>query len=453
MEENEVNNAGFNPAGNDGPKKKSIVPVVILVVLIAAICGVGYCAMGAKSPEKFFESVVAKTVSGIQSTNGEANYAFTLDLDVTEPEGTETPIVKVLNELTGKMTTEVGEDKFQVGFYVDRAGKVVGDIDVIATAEDNKAYVKLAPIVEEYVEYEYDEEETNVKEVIEAAKTAAEKIPEKRIAILNDELATLITKEQVSKEKATIEVDGKKVNATAYMYTTTYKEAREMLVKFADDLLANEEFLATFDNEKVKQNTIDSLNDLKEQYSEESEQDNSVLNLTVYATGLMGNKIVRSVCEITPAEVTEEDKPVTATVDIISEYDYNYSLVSGDSTINGTIHVNKESDKKYDVTVTAETEGYVVKAIVGVEELDGADIPDVSSLKTVKTEDLNTWTLLLNLMNSEAYKIYSEIFPEGMGDTDDYTSVEATPFDDEEDYDFEYDYDSDADDLLTVEDN
>jgi len=40
-------------------------------------------------------------------------------------------------------------------------------------------------------------------------------------------------------------------------------------------------------------------------------------------------------------------------------------------------------------------------------------------------------------MNSEAYKIYSEVFPQGMDSSDDYTSVEATPYGEEDNLDFE----------------
>ena len=125
-------------------------------------------------------------------------------------------------------------------------------------------------------------------------------------------------------------------------------------------------------------------------------------------------------------------------VDVISDKDFTYEALSGETNVKGTITIDEESTKKTNITVTAESEGYTVKAMVGVEKLDGADIPDVSTLDTVKTEDLNSWTLLLNLMNSEAYKIYSEVFPQGMDSSDDdYTSVEATPYGEEDNLDFE----------------
>ena len=440
MEENEVNNAVFNAAGNGEPKKKSALPVIIAIVLIAAICCCAYVAMGAKSPEKFFESVATKALSGVKESTGDANYAFTFDFDVTEPEGQETPIVKVLNELTGKITTEVGEDKFQVGFYVDRSGKLVGDIDVIATAEDNKAYVKLAPIVEQYVEYEYDEEETNVKEVIEAAKKSGEEIPEARLKILNQELANIISDEKASKEKATIEVNGKNVNTVAYSYTVTVKEAREMIKTFAENLLANEDYLATYTDEKEKKEIVDTLTNLKEEYGNDEDVTNlnDTIKCTVYTAGLAGKKIVRVSSEITPEKVSEDNPATSFVVDVISDKDFTYEALSGETNVKGTITIDEESDKKTNITVTAESEGYTVKAMVGVEKLDGADIPDVSTLDTVKTEDLNSWTLLLNLMNSEAYKIYSEVFPQGMDSSDDdYTSVEATPYGEEDNLDFE----------------
>ena len=428
--EEEVKNSEFNASGNGAPKK-SVLPVVICLVVIAAICCCAYFMMGAKSPEKFFETAISKALHNGNKAGADSNYVISLDLDVTEPEGANTPLVKVLNELTGKITTKVQDNSFEVGLYLDRAGKLVLDADVIATADDNKAYVKLAPIVEEYIEYEYEESEVNVKEAIDAAKQSTEEMPKERLEILNKELANLINKEKTSKESETIEVNGKSVKATAYIYKTTIKEAKEALSTMCDNLLNNEAYLATYD-EKGKEQITKTLEEYKESIANAGEENNNnPVTFKVYVTGLTGSKIVRVSYEVENLDAEFKNSIV---VDVLSEKEFAYVVTNqGEESIKGTITIDKESEEKVNVVVTAESQGYTVKAMATAEHLVDATIPEVSSLETVKMEDLNSFTLAIKLLGSEIYKIYTEVVPQ----QDATETVEAVPFDDTN-YQLEY---------------
>ena len=419
--EEEVKNTEFNASGNGAPKK-AVLPLIIAIVLIAAICCCAYFTMGAKTPEKFFKTAITKALSENNKANSNANYEVTLDVDVTEPEGQETPVVKVLNALNGKVTTKVTDNAFNVGIYVDREGKVVIDADVIATVDENKAYVRLAPIIDQYVEYEYEESELNVRETIEAARQSTEEMPKERLDILNREFTNLINPEKASKESETIEVGGKSVKATAYIYKTTVNDIKEALTGFCDTLLNSEEFMATYD-EKGKETIKESLEGYKETLADLTDTENPV-TFKVYVKGFTGSNIVRVSYEV---ENPEEGFTNSAVVDVLSEKEYAYTIKNRDEEeIKGTVTIDKESDEKVNVVVVADYEGYNVKIMATGTQLKEVTIPEVSSLETVKMEELNSWTLLANLLGSEAYKIYTEIMPAD----DSASTVEAVPFDD-----------------------
>ena len=251
-------------------KKKIILGIVAVIIIIAALMGILYFTTDMfKSEEALFYKHLANNVNFL----GKTSYSEAMEEARKEMEASR----ENAGEITAKITSNVAEAK-QVGTVLEK-GKITyniknvgkekksqGDItlnydgkDIITLnyLQNGEQYgIKVADAYDKYISVENN----NLKEVFQKLGINANNIPDKietvdYYELLNIDEATLkhikdtytevmkqnIPSESYSVEKnATIKIDGRDVNATAYKLTLTEEQTKNILIKVFETLKTDE---------------------------------------------------------------------------------------------------------------------------------------------------------------------------------------------------------------------
>lgn len=337
----EVKDNVQNDLVGNGKKKKMVVPIVIAaIVLIIVIGGVGYKTIS-NNPTNILKDSINNVYKDFKDELKEYDKKKK-DFDITKDS------LKISGniELTGDMFKDIKDDKISFTAGLDYANKLLeGEatlkedgkdlLNATVFTKDDKLYLKSNNLFDNtYYLDDFDfEEEFNLDE-FKTAMEEMENISTDDIDYLvkefKDALIKSLNKDEMTKEKETIEINDVSVKTTKISYNIDKNSTKELMSSLADILTENDEFISKLAKltDTEKSDIKDALKELKDK---DSYEDMPKGELNVYTTGIT-NKVVKV-----------ELKLDTVTVSYSDYKDNAYLLVS-----------EKNSDMKLEVIAKTE---------------------------------------------------------------------------------------------------
>lgn len=337
----EVQDKIQNDFPNEGKKKKMIVPIVIAAIaLILIIGGIGYKFIS-NNPTNILKDSINNAYKDFKDELKEYDKKKK-DFDITKDS------IKVSGdlELSGELFKDIKDDKilFTAGF--DYANKLIeGEatlkedgkdlLNATVFAKDNKMYLKSNNLFDntyELDDFDFDEE-FNLND-FEDMMSEMDNISTDDIDYLvkefKDALIKSLNKDEMTKEKETIEINDLSIKTTKISYNIDKTSTKELMSSLSDILTENDEFVSKF----AKLTDLEK-SDIKDAFKELKDKDNyedmPKGEINVYTTGVT-NKVVKV-----------ELKLDTVTMSYSDYKDNVYILVS-----------EKESNMKFEVIAKTE---------------------------------------------------------------------------------------------------
>lgn len=440
-------------------KKKIILGIVAVIIIIAALMGILYFTTDMfKSEEALFYKHLANNANFL----GKTNYSEAMKEAKKEIEASR----ENAGEITAKITSNDAEAK-QIGTVLEK-GKITyniknvgkekksqGDITLnydgkdIATLnylQNGEQYgIKVADVYEKYISVENN----NLKELFQKLGVNANNIPDKfetvdYYELLNIDEATLkhikdtyteVMKQNIPSEKnysveknATIKVNGRDINTTAYKLTLTEEQTKNILIKVFETLKTDEITLnlivdkynkviepykvmgmstTTTMAEISKENIVETINEAIEELNNTSASSINTMEIIAYGAKENTARIEMNVLkneatifslkvdmnkdenkgtqielitdEVTMKLTVEEGKEKTGVVLVASVDDVNMEFVISTENKNTTANINMESKgTKVELNIKDE-----------LKETNNVTIEDFSKENAVKLNDMS----------------------------------------------------------------
>lgn len=337
----EVKDNVSNDFTKNGKKKKMIVPIVIATIaLFLVIGGIVYKTIS-NNPTNILKDSINNAYKDFKDELKEYDKKKK-DFDITKDS------LKISGdvELTGDIFKDLKDDKISFEAGLDYANKLLeGEatlkedgkdlLNATVFTKDNKIYLKSNNLFDNtYLLDDFDFDSEFDLEDYELAMQEVNNISTDDIDYLvkefKDALIKSLNKDEMTKEKETIEINDLTVKTTKISYNIDKSSTKELLTSLSNILSENDEFLS-----KLAKMTDTEKSDIKDALKELKDSDNyddiPKGELNVYTTGVT-NKVVKT-----------ELKLDTITMSYSDYKDNVYILVN-----------EKESNMKLEVIATTE---------------------------------------------------------------------------------------------------
>lgn len=337
----EVKDNVSNDFTKNGKKKKMIVPIVIAAIaLFLVIGGIVYKTIS-NNPTNILKDSINNAYKDFKDELKEYDKKKK-DFDITKDS------LKINGdvELTGDIFKDLKDDKISFEAGLDYANKLLeGEatlkedgkdlLNATVFTKDNKIYLKSNNLFDntyELDDFDFDEE-FNLND-FEDMMSEMDNISTDDIDYLvkefKDALIKSLNKDEMTKEKETIEINDLSIKTTKISYNIDKTSTKELMSSLSDILTENDEFVSKF----AKLTDLEK-SDIKDAFKELKDKDNyedmPKGEINVYTTGVT-NKVVKV-----------ELKLDTVTMSYSDYKDNVYILVS-----------EKESNMKFEVIAKTE---------------------------------------------------------------------------------------------------
>lgn len=298
----EVQDKVQNDFTDNGKKKKIVVPIVVAAIaLILIIGGIGYKTIS-NNPTNILKDSINNAYKDFKDSLEEYDKKKK-DFDITKDS------IKVSGDLqlSGDMFKDIEDDKISFTAGFDYANKLLeGEatleedgknlLNATVWTKDNKMYLKSNNLFDNTYELDdFDfEEEFNLEE-LEDAMSEMDNVSTDDIDYLvkefKDALIKSLNKDEMTKEKETIEINDLSVKTTKISYNIDKNSTKELMTSLADILTENDEFIS-----KLAKLTDSEKSDIKDAFKELKDKDNyedmPKGEINIYTTGVT-NKVVK----------------------------------------------------------------------------------------------------------------------------------------------------------------
>lgn len=298
----EVQDKVQNDFTGNGKKKKIVVPIVVAAIaLILIIGGIGYKIIS-NNPTNILKDSINNAYKDFKDSLEEYDKKKK-DFDITKDS------IKVSGDLqlSGDMFKDIEDDKISFTAGFDYANKLLeGEatleedgknlLNATVWTKDNKMYLKSNNLFDntyELDDFDFDEE-FNLEE-LEDAMSEMDNVSTDDIDYLvkefKDALIKSLNKDEMTKEKETIEINDLSVKTTKISYNIDKNSTKELMTSLSDILTENDEFIS-----KLAKLTDSEKSDIKDAFKELKDKDNyedmPKGEINVYTTGVT-NKVVK----------------------------------------------------------------------------------------------------------------------------------------------------------------
>ena len=400
---------------NKKSSKKSII-IILAVIIIALLVGGFIFLQSSQKPRNVFikaiDSVIGNT--SIEKDAKTINSTVSLSVNANLKDETYKNYVDYINKT--KLTANLQMD------YEQEKGllKLTADYDNDKILDGKISYKNGEDIIYGYVEEIFDKYfalglNTDTKEflssIFKESKDALKNTAniEKGSKIAKETVKKYLKDEYFSKEKAEIEIDGEKINATKNILAFTPEQFKTFSTSVASDLRNNQEFINCFneeDREKVKKELEEFENDMKDPDQTANEKDSVKFN--IYTTGFNGKAV--------KYEAIMNSNNVETTVSASKLKDDSYDIVVNESNseiAKANINITEVDKNKKNITIKVSNDDFGEATInLEVSIVFNEKIEDVDTSNNVKVEELTQEQMTKiqqNLYSSKLGKLIATI--------------------------------------------
>lgn len=351
--------------------KSKVIWVVLAFVLLLVIAVAGYFYSSATTTINVYRKIVTGTVKSAfdtqktsKRTKTSVDMTLDCDMDLVDKELYEVPIIKTLKDTTlaFNVQTDAETNKTVLHIKSKYENEKLLDASIFMDLKESKAYLYAKDLMDNYLEFKLEEQETTTTEPTEEEKVNKIAMAKAEM-ILKEELSKIITEDMCTTE------DG------VHVLRTTSTKLIENLKVVLVELKANAEFLECYENPEEIKESLDTIKealdtDLMEEFNIEVRMELSFLLKMKSLTVKAYNKEMEVVYTLNDEEVSfnvkvENEDVATAKVEVIDGETIDNIKVSVDIAELGKCTVNI---------------GISTNEVEAIDEIDTSKVKDFNQL-------------------------------------------------------------------------
>ena len=351
--------------------KSKVIWVVLAFVLLLVIAVAGYFYLSATTTINVYRKIVTGTVKSAfdtqktsKRTKTSVDMTLDCDIDLVDKELYEVPIIKTLKDTTlaFNVQTDAETNKTVLHIKSKYENEKLLDASIFMDLKESKAYLYAKDLMDNYLEFKLEEQETTTTEPTEEEKVNKIAMAKAEM-ILKEELSKIITEDMCTTE------DG------VHVLRTTSTKLIENLKVVLVELKANAEFLECYENPEEIKESLDTIKealdtDLMEEFNIEVRMELSFLLKMKSLTVKAYNKEMEVVYTLNDEEVSfkvrvENEDVATAKVEVID----------GETVDNIKVSVDIAELGKCTVNI-----GMATNEVEAIDEVDTSKVKDFNQL-------------------------------------------------------------------------
>ena len=351
--------------------KSKVVWVVLAFVLLLVIAVAGYFYSSATTTINVYRKIVTGTVKSAfdtqkttKRTKTSVDMTLDCDMDLVDEEMYEVPIIKTLKDTTLAFNVQTDADTNKTVLHIKSKyeNEKLLDASIFMDLKESKAYLYAKDLMDNYLEFKLEEQETTTTEPTEEEKVNKIAMAKAEM-ILKEELSKIITEDMCTTE------DG------VHVLRTTSTKLIENLKVVLVELKANAEFLECYENPEEIKESLDTIKealdtDLMEEFNIEVRMELSFLLKMKSLTVKAYNKEMEVVYTLNDEEVSfkvrvENEDVATAKVEVID----------GETVDNIKVSVDIAELGKCTVNI-----GMATNEVEAIDEVDTSKVKDFNQL-------------------------------------------------------------------------
>ena len=351
--------------------KSKVIWVVLAFVLLLVIAVAGYFYSSATTTINVYRKIVTGTVKSAfdtqktsKRTKTSVDMTLDCDIDLVDKELYEVPIIKTLKDTTlaFNVQTDAETNKTVLHIKSKYENEKLLDASIFMDLKESKAYLYAKDLMDNYLEFKLEEQETTTTEPTEEEKVNKIAMAKAEM-ILKEELSKIITEDMCTTE------DG------VHVLRTTSTKLIENLKVVLVELKANAEFLECYENPEEIKESLDTIKealdtDLMEEINIEVRMELSFLLKMKSLTVKAYNKDMEVVYTLNDEEVSfnvkvENEDVATAKVEVID----------GETVDNIKVSVDIAELGKCTVNI-----GMATNEVEAIDEVDTSKVKDFNQL-------------------------------------------------------------------------
>ena len=351
--------------------KSKVIWVVLAFVLLLVIAVAGYFYSSATTTINVYRKIVTGTVKSAfdtqktsKRTKTSVDMTLDCDMDLVDEEMYEVPIIKTLKDTTLAFNVQTDADTNKTVLHIKSKyeNEKLLDASIFMDLKESKAYLYAKDLMDNYLEFKLEEQETTTTEPTEEEKVNKIAMAKAEM-ILKEELSKIITEDMCTTE------DG------VHVLRTTSTKLIENLKVVLVELKANAEFLECYENPEEIKESLDTIKealdtDLMEEFNIEVRMELSFLLKMKSLTVKAYNKEMEVVYTLNDEEVSfkvrvENEDVATAKVEVIDGETIDNIKVSVDIAELGKCTVNI---------------GMATNEVEAIDEVDTSKVKDFNQL-------------------------------------------------------------------------
>lgn len=351
--------------------KSKVIWVVLAFVLLLVIAVAGYFYSSATTTINVYRKIVTGTVKSAfdtqktsKRTKTSVDMTLDCDMDLVDEEMYEVPIIKTLKDTTLAFNVQTDADTNKTVLHIKSKyeNEKLLDASIFMDLKESKAYLYAKDLMDNYLEFKLEEQETTTTEPTEEEKVNKIAMAKAEM-ILKEELSKIITEDMCTTE------DG------VHVLRTTSTKLIENLKVVLVELKANAEFLECYENPEEIKESLDTIKealdtDLMEEINIEVRMELSFLLKMKSLTVKAYNKEMEVVYTLNDEEVSfkvrvENEDVATAKVEVID----------GETIDNIKVSVDIAEFGKCTVNI-----GVSTNEVEAIDEVDTSKVKDFNQL-------------------------------------------------------------------------
>lgn len=408
------NNYSANQA--EVSKKKGKGPVIaivaiIAILIIAIVAGLVYYFTFYTRADQVYKRLVSssmdtytKQLEDLDYKTAKVSFKFDADVDI---EAIDKDIADLINNIDLGLEVQTDNENKQIIMNLESNynKKDLLNVQMFSDVKDEKTYLYLKDFLDKYVEIDVDSDSYDTfNKIFDNQKKLAEKKEslQKAMGILKEEVANVIKPEYCSSQEEEITVNEKNVKATKNALKMNQKQLKSEMMTVLKNLKDNEEFVKCFED---KDDATEALEDLIDQCEDIDEDEDAIVEVAIYTTGLIKQELVKF-----SVAVTSNDETVKIVATKTSDDSMDFEVIEDDEKVfTGKVTVEEENKDngtiklKLDIKDLGKVELKMKYSQKLNEDIDKVDVKDSVKMDELTTEDQKK--LMTNLQSSELYKL------------------------------------------------
>lgn len=431
MEENKVNEnqnlqqgntASENLGATTSKKKKSIVPIIVLisalVLFVLIIAGIlGFYFMVYTKPDQIYKRMISSNIDeyvnkiqNVDYNTSKENVKISANVESDEIDEEYQQIADIINDTSIEFDVQTDRENKQlvVGLDAKYDDESLINAQFYSNINDKKSYIYLKELLDKYFEIEIDDEEiyNALSKLLETKSVSNDerKSFTKSMEILKKELVNVVKTEYCTSTQENVLVDGKETKLTKNSIKMTMSQFKKEALTVLNNLKNNEEFLKCFEN---KEEVIEKFDAIIESFEEIEESDIAFVEIAVYTKGLL-----HDVVKYLVSMPNEDEEQITVEITEISKNQNDFQILqNGEKVISGNINVQEKNKNEGVITITFDVEE-VAKLKINIEyiakyneKIDTVDIENSSTLEELTAQEQQELTQ--NLQESKLFSLFT----------------------------------------------